>query len=220
MPFSFKRSNSSNSSIDTSTPPESPSHTAAPVSVTASKAKKKEVTNEDGEVILVTDDEAENVTDANIPTYIIEPEIDPDIPPDSDEWGNSPTSKKRFRSKDNEPVLYQDKFIAVSSTYLYIFNYYIPDSRDKAVPLTNIQKIQTDQEARVSDLSKWGSGSGGFDLWWARDFGRWKNHDLCAIVTVNHGWVKRKGFTLESKEGLTILKKAWGKAKGLPHEDD
>ncbi|CAG8486464.1 8183_t:CDS:10 [Funneliformis caledonium] len=121
--------------------------------------------------------------------------------------------KVKWQKMDDEPLIYRDKFIAITKTYLYIFNYYIPDGRDKAIPMTSIKNVQTDEEAKISDLAhqKWGAGS--IDLWWAKDFGRWKGHDLCVIVTVDHGLVKRKGFTLENIEGLYLLKKAWKTAK-------
>ncbi|GBC28335.1 hypothetical protein GLOIN_2v1542160 [Rhizophagus irregularis DAOM 181602=DAOM 197198] len=117
------------------------------------------------------------------------------------------------------PIPPEDKYIAITKTYLYIFNYYIPDGKDKSIPMTSIKNIQTDKEANLSDMSyqKWGAGS--IDLWWAKDLGRWKGHDLCIIVTVDHGWVKRKGFTLENIEGLYILKKAWKTANGEPFEE-
>ncbi|CAI2172611.1 6237_t:CDS:10 [Funneliformis geosporum] len=121
--------------------------------------------------------------------------------------------KVKWNKMDDEPLIYRDKFIAITKTYLYIFNYYIPDGREKAIPMTSINNVQTDEEAKISDLAhqKWGAGS--IDLWWAKDFGRWKGHDLCIIVTVDHGLVKRKGFTLENNEGLYVLKKAWKTAK-------
>src|SRR3954468_11253394 len=65
--------------------------------------------------------------------------------------------KVKWRKMDDEPLLYRDKFIAITRTYLYIFNYYIPDGKDKAIPITSIKNIQTDKEANLSDMSyqKW-----------------------------------------------------------------
>ncbi|CAG8619624.1 14545_t:CDS:2 [Racocetra fulgida] len=125
------------------------------------------------------------------------------IPPDTEDHYSK--TEVKWRKQDDEPVLYRDKYIAVTTTYLYIFNYYMPDGRDKAIALTSIKNIQTDKEANIS---------------WAKDFGRWKGHDLCVIVTVDRGVVKRKGFTLENIKGLHVLKEAWKKANGLPYEDD
>ncbi|CAG8591613.1 3410_t:CDS:2 [Dentiscutata erythropus] len=140
------------------------------------------------------------------------------IPPDTvDHYAETDV---KWRKQDDEPLLYRDKYIAVTTTYLYIFNYYMPDGKDKAVDLTSIKNIQTDKEANVSGwaFQKWGAGS--IDLWWAKDFGRWQGHDLCVIVTVDRGMIKRKGFTMENIKGLHILKEAWKKANGLPYEDD
>lgn len=65
--------------------------------------------------------------------------------------------KVKWRKMDDEPLLYRDKYIAITKTYLYIFNYYIPDGKDKSIPMTSIKNIQTDKEAKLSDLSyqKW-----------------------------------------------------------------
>ncbi|CAG8483099.1 6527_t:CDS:2 [Ambispora leptoticha] len=251
MPFGFRRSNSSgsNRSIDTSSPPDSPTRIIEPTLPNTSNTTNKtgnpqnsagdvrnnntissgnenhseaeEIIISDEAILTVPTNETQNETETTPnSSYILEPQVDPDIPPDTDEWGNTPGSKKRFRARDTEPILYQDKFVAISATYLYILNYFMPDAKDKAIPMTSIRNVQTDREARISDMAyqKWGSG--GFDLWWARDLGRWKNHDLCVIVTVERDWVKRKGFTLEHAEGLKILKKAWQKAKGIPEQND
>jgi len=61
--------------------------------------------------------------------------------------------KVTWRKMDDEPLLYRDKYIAITKTYLYIFNYYIPDGKDKAIPMTSIMNVQTDEEAKLSGLS-------------------------------------------------------------------
>ncbi|CAG8509501.1 8296_t:CDS:2 [Acaulospora morrowiae] len=136
------------------------------------------------------------------------------IPPDTTDTQTG--GKVKWRRQDEEPTLYIDQFVAVTKTYLYIFNYYIPDGRDKAIPMNSITNVQTDKETNVS-YQRWGAGS--MDLWWARDFGRWKNHDLCVIVTVDKGFFKRKGFTMESIEGFHVLKRAWKQSKGMTLTD-
>ncbi|CAG8596964.1 10828_t:CDS:2 [Ambispora gerdemannii] len=222
----IRRSNSNGSdrSIDTSSPPDTPIHTINPAlpNPSTTTATTNTATNPRNQSKRKQTSNSQNGSgDNNNNTAGSEPQIDPDIPPDTDEWGNTPGSKKkRFRARDDEPILYQDKFVAISATYLYILNYYMPDAKDKAISMTSIRNVQTDREARISDMAyqKWGSG--GFDLWWARDLGRWKNHDLCVIVTVDRDWVKRKGFTLEHVDGLKILKKTWRKAKGISEQDN
>jgi hypothetical protein len=65
--------------------------------------------------------------------------------------------KVKWNKMDDEPLLYRDKYIAITKTYLYIFNYYMPDGKDKAIPMNSIKNVQTDKEANVSGLSvqKW-----------------------------------------------------------------
>ncbi|CAB4483123.1 hypothetical protein RhiirA5_355897 [Rhizophagus irregularis] len=212
MPFGFKPkrndSSSTTGSIDTSSPPDSPGFArknplSEPVTLDENKTAETQLEsdhrNEQNEVANDTQEE-----ELPIPPEFVDHYAD---------------VKVKWRKMDDEPLLYRDKYIAITKTYLYIFNYYIPDGKDKSIPMTSIKNIQTDKEANLSDMSyqKWGAGS--IDLWWAKDLGRWKGHDLCIIVTVDHGWVKRKGFTLENIEGLYILKKAWKTANGEPFEE-
>ncbi|CAG8476313.1 147_t:CDS:1 [Acaulospora colombiana] len=105
------------------------------------------------------DSVASEVTDN--PTFAGDPNLtspevlteneDLSIPPDTADHYDV---KVKWRRQDEEPVLYRDRFIAVTRTYLYIFNYYMPDGKDKAISMNNITDVQTDQEVRVS-YQKW-----------------------------------------------------------------
>ncbi|CAG8457698.1 9803_t:CDS:2 [Paraglomus occultum] len=181
-----------------------------------SKSKREdtiESPEDDPEQVIATTATASSASFSDLPATP-KPDWADDIPPDTTDDSSQIKTRRKLMLRDEEPVLYRDKYMAVSKTYLYIFHYYMPSGSEKAIPLTQIKNIQTDKEAKITDgqFQKWGSG--GLNLWWARDFGRWRNHDLCVIVTVNHGLVKRKGFTMEDLEGLDILKKAWRNAIG------
>jgi hypothetical protein len=80
-----------------------------------------------------------------------------DIPPDTTDDSSQSQTRRKLMLRDEEPVIYRDKYMAVSKTHLYIFNYYMPSAADKAISLTLIKNIQTDREAKITEgqFQKW-----------------------------------------------------------------
>ena len=126
-------SGSTTGSVNTSSPPDSP--TKKPISEPVTENKIKSST---------TNPPLQTAHEEELP-----------IPPEFiDHYADD---KVKWNKMDDEPLMYRDKFIAITRTYLYLFNYYMPDGRDKAIPLTSIVNVQNDKEAKISDLScqKW-----------------------------------------------------------------
>ncbi|CAG8529766.1 4468_t:CDS:2 [Paraglomus brasilianum] len=214
MPFRLgRRRNDSGStgSFSTATPPGTPRDKVAfdlkddsnPNDITA---EPEEIEKDDHEQVTPTAT-ASSTSFSDLPTTL-KPDWADDIPPDTTDDSSQSRTRRKLMLRDEEPNIQTDREAKITDGQfqkwyengeLNVFGYIV---------------IINSGRNNISFVITFYRGSGGLDLWWARDFGRWRNHDLCVIVTVNHGLVKRKGFTMEDLEGLDILKKAWRKAIG------